>query len=196
MACAWRTGPSQLGCGVGLAGSDREFPWFTARSGTQRARVYVVEHLIRRSGQTVQGYPVVAVRWPDVPGPSFCVGSCWLWPSLQSRGCPQPERRTSTALAARGAAVQIRSRWTNVLDRSPAYRTTQRWTATQTATLRSVAGSDISSAVRDGRFVCLAGAQTAPGADSVPGNDCRLLTGPVADRDPADPATRKHDPAS
>ena len=46
--------------------------------------------LIRRSGRTVQGCPVVAVCWPDFPGPSFCVGS-WLWSWLQSTGCPQPE---------------------------------------------------------------------------------------------------------
>jgi hypothetical protein len=63
----------------------------TARSGGQRVR----EHLIRRSGQTVQACPIVAFRWPDVPWPSFCVDS-WLWPWLQSwlqsRGCPQPER--------------------------------------------------------------------------------------------------------
>jgi len=26
LACAWRVTPSQLGCRVGLAGSDRDFP--------------------------------------------------------------------------------------------------------------------------------------------------------------------------
>jgi hypothetical protein len=71
----------------------------TARSGTQGAR----EHLICRSGRTIQGCPVVAVCWPDVPGPSFCVGS-WLWPWLpswlQSRGCPQPERANPNRISS------------------------------------------------------------------------------------------------
>jgi hypothetical protein len=48
-ACAWGAGPSQLSWHVGVAGSDREFPRFTARSGTQRARAYVGEDLIRSS---------------------------------------------------------------------------------------------------------------------------------------------------
>lgn len=70
-----------------------------------RARASLGEHLIRRSGQTVQGCPVVAVCWPDVPGLSFCVGS-WLWPWLQSwlqsRGCPQPERANPNRISSSG----------------------------------------------------------------------------------------------
>ena len=77
-----RAGPSQLGCCVGLAGIDREFPRFTVRSGTQRARGYFGEHLIRRHGQVVQNCPGVAACWADVPGLSFRVGS-WLGPWQQ-----------------------------------------------------------------------------------------------------------------
>ncbi len=54
LACAWRAGPSQLGCRVGLAGSDREFPPVYCRSGTQRGRAYLGEHLIRRSMEFVR----------------------------------------------------------------------------------------------------------------------------------------------
>jgi hypothetical protein len=43
-----RIGPSQLGCGVGFAVSDREFPRFAVRSGTQRARAFFGEHLTRK----------------------------------------------------------------------------------------------------------------------------------------------------
>jgi hypothetical protein len=89
LACAWRAGPSQLGCRAGLAGSDHEFPLFTARSGTQRARAYLGEHLIRRSGHTVQDRLVWSVYWADIPQLSRCVGCCppaWLQSWLQSRG--------------------------------------------------------------------------------------------------------------
>ena len=45
----------------------------------------------------------MAVCWPDVPGPSFCVGS-WLWPWLQSwlqsRGCLQPERANPNRISS------------------------------------------------------------------------------------------------
>jgi len=46
-ARTWRAGLSQLGCRLGLAGSDREVPRFTVLPGTQRARAYFGEHLIR-----------------------------------------------------------------------------------------------------------------------------------------------------
>jgi hypothetical protein len=88
LACAWRAGPPQLGCRVGLAASDREFPRFTARSGTQRARAYLGEHLIRRSGQVVQDRPSPVVGWADIPELSTCVGcrpAAWLQCWLQSR---------------------------------------------------------------------------------------------------------------
>ena len=73
------------------------------------------DHLLRRSGRAVQGCPVVAVCWPDVPEPSFRVGS-WLWPWLQS--WLQPSARTLTALAARGGVVPIGSSWTVARERS------------------------------------------------------------------------------
>jgi hypothetical protein len=87
LACAWRACPPQLGCRVGLAASDREFPRFTARSGTQRARAYLGEHLIRRSGHIVQDRPSPVVGWADIPELSTCVGcrpAAWLQSWLQS----------------------------------------------------------------------------------------------------------------
>jgi hypothetical protein len=60
---------------------------------------------IRRSGRTVQGCPVVAACWPDVPGPSFCIGGWlgpWLQSWLQSRGCPQPERANPNRISSSG----------------------------------------------------------------------------------------------
>ena len=54
MACTWRAGPSQLRCRVGLGGSDRDVPRFTARSRTQRARAYFGAHLTRRSMEGVR----------------------------------------------------------------------------------------------------------------------------------------------
>ena len=57
-----RAGPSQLGCRVGFAGSDREFPRLTVRSGTQRARSYFREHLIRSKITAVQRWPPLSDR--------------------------------------------------------------------------------------------------------------------------------------
>ena len=103
MCAAGQPARSQVIRGVGLSASDREYPALTGRSGTQRARACFAEHLIRRSGRTVQGCPVVAACWPDVPGPSFCVDG-WLWPWLQSwlqsRGYPQPERANPNRISS------------------------------------------------------------------------------------------------
>ena len=65
-----------------------EFPWFTARSGTQRARAYVGEHLIRRSRQVVQGRPSPVVGWADIPELSTCVGCCAAMAEAMNRGAP------------------------------------------------------------------------------------------------------------
>ena len=64
------------------------FPRFTVRSGTQRARAYCGEHLIRRSGQVVQDRPSPVVRWADIPHLSPRVSRCpvaWqqYWQQLQ-----------------------------------------------------------------------------------------------------------------
>ena len=86
-ARAWRAGPSQLWRRVSLAGSDRESPRFTARSGTQRARAYFGEHLIRRSGQVVQDRPPPVMRWADVPYLSAPVSRCPVaWQQRQGYG--------------------------------------------------------------------------------------------------------------
>ena len=90
-ACTWRAGPSQLGWHVGVAGSDREFLRFTTRSGrsgTQRARAYVGEHLIRRSGHIVQGRPLRLVSWVGIPQLSVrgrCCPLSWQQYWQQSR---------------------------------------------------------------------------------------------------------------
>jgi hypothetical protein len=47
---------------------------------------------------------VVAAYWPDVPGPSFCIGG-WLWPWLQSRGCPHPERANPNRISSSARAA-------------------------------------------------------------------------------------------
>jgi hypothetical protein len=88
--CAWRAGPSQLGCRVGPAGSDREFPGFTARSGTHRARAYFGEHLVRRSGHIVQDRPLRSVCWTEIPQLSAWDAPCpaaWQQHWQQSRRC-------------------------------------------------------------------------------------------------------------
>ena len=54
--------------------------------------------------------------------------------ALRPTGWGRCSPASPTALAARGATVQIRSCWTNVFDRSSAHHTVRRWTATQTAT--------------------------------------------------------------
>jgi len=73
------------GCADVLSVSDPDCPRWLLRSGTQRAR----EHLIRRSGHTVQDRLVWSVCWADIPQLSRCVGCCppaWLQSWLQSRG--------------------------------------------------------------------------------------------------------------
>jgi hypothetical protein len=79
---AWlrRAGPFRLGRRVRFAGSDREFPRFAVRSGTQRARACFGEHLIRSTIPAVQtspwlsDRPACTGRWrlPD-PAPSGVV---------------------------------------------------------------------------------------------------------------------------
>jgi hypothetical protein len=70
----------------------------------------VSDLLIRRSGRTVQGCPVVAVCWPDVLWPSFwSVAGYGLGYSLgysREAAC-SPGARTVTALAARGGVGPI-----------------------------------------------------------------------------------------
>ena len=89
-----RAGPSQLGCHVGLAGVDRRFPRFTVRSGTQRARGYFGEHLIRRSGHIVQDRPMWSIRWADIPALSVGCRCCpppWQQYWQQSRRGGPPD---------------------------------------------------------------------------------------------------------
>ena len=83
-------------------------------------REFGVEWIPRADGRgnEIQGITQAqmnAYSWPDVPEPSFRVGS-WLWPWLQS--WLQPSARTLTALAARGGVVPIGSSWTVARERS------------------------------------------------------------------------------
>ena len=57
----------QVSRSTGLSGSDRDFPALTGRSGTQRARAYFGEHLIRRLRQVLQGRLMPSVRWANIP---------------------------------------------------------------------------------------------------------------------------------
>jgi hypothetical protein len=70
LARAWRAGPSQLGCRAGLAGSDREFPRFTARSGTQRA-TSVGSPVRQADGPNGESSGYIFIATPTVPSGSF-----------------------------------------------------------------------------------------------------------------------------
>ena len=108
-ACAWRAGPSQLGCRVGHAGSDREFPRFTARSGTQRARAYLGEHLIRSNGRPVQGCPSTATNSALVPRMSPTVGRSPV--SSSSDGNSRRARLADPYLQIEVPAAQVSEAW-------------------------------------------------------------------------------------
>ena len=78
---------------TGLSGSDRKFPALTGRSGTQRARDRLGDHLIRRSGHFVQHRPSLAVSWAGIPDSSTCVSprlvgwqQVWLQDQRRSDG--------------------------------------------------------------------------------------------------------------
>ena len=89
----------QVGRFIGLPASDREYPIMTVRSGMQRARGCLVEHLIRRSGHIVQDRPLPVVGWADIPELS-----------AQDRHCP-----------AAWQQCWQQSRW-NGTDRRPSFQ--------------------------------------------------------------------------
>ena len=93
--------PYQVSLCIRLSGSDRDFPAFTGRSGTQRARRPLrFELAVGAAGRLVV-----------VPASSVCWRSCLL-ATVRGRCCTPV---LCAALAARVVVVRIGSGWTDVL---------------------------------------------------------------------------------
>jgi hypothetical protein len=105
---------TQVGRGIGLSGSDREFPPLTGRSGTQRARAYLGDHLIRRY---LCGYPDPFRSVRDLGlVPARCSGEFGISESRSPRWLPAwlpvaeglPHRSACRGPSARRGGLPVR----------------------------------------------------------------------------------------